>query len=159
MDPCATIHLLKGNNKTCLCTLIFHYIVSLLLNLVFCSPGHEVLKVSYCDRYLSVICTSVSPSFHQQFLQTTSSPRPMVQFQNNFTEMFLGWSSTKIAKMVLIHWTKWLPELNIEKTFNRHLLLDQWIGSKIFSQKGFLGDPLPKLLKSFCSTGQNGCLS
>ena len=29
--------------------------------------------------------------------------------------MFLEWLSTKIAKMVLLHWTKWLPELKQEK--------------------------------------------
>ena len=27
----------------------------------------------------------------------------MAKFQNNFTEMFLGWPSTKIAKMVRLH--------------------------------------------------------
>ena len=42
----------------------------------------------------------------------------MARFQNNFTEMFLGWSSTKIAKMVLVCWTKWLPELKMEKPLN-----------------------------------------
>ena len=44
----------------------------------------------------------------------------MAQFQNNFTDMFLGWPSTEIAKMVPLCWTKWPPELKIEKT-NKHL--------------------------------------
>ena len=39
----------------------------------------------------------------------------MAQFQNNFIEMFIEWLSTKISKMVLLHWTKWLPELKQEK--------------------------------------------
>ena len=41
----------------------------------------------------------------------TSPPRPMAWFQNNFTEMFLGWPSTKITKMVPVCCTKWPPEL------------------------------------------------
>ena len=55
------------------------------------SPKHEVLKVSYCDQYLSVVRRpSVRPSVRRQhFLQTTSPPRPVGQFQNNFTQMFL----------------------------------------------------------------------
>ena len=40
---------------------------------------------------------------------------PMARFQNNFTEVFLGWPSTKIAKMVLLCWTKWPPKLKVEK--------------------------------------------
>ena len=35
-------------------------------------------------------------------------------------------------------------------------LLDQWTDFKIILQKCSLGDPLPKLLKSFRSTEQNG---
>ena len=52
---------------------------------VFSSPEYEVLNVSYCDRHLSV-----RPSVRLQFLQTTSPPRPMARFQNNFTDMFIG---------------------------------------------------------------------
>ena len=40
------------------------------------------------------------------------------QIQNNFTEIFLGWPSTKIAKMVLLRWTKWPPKIKIEKPLN-----------------------------------------
>ena len=66
----------------------------------------------------------------------TSPPRPLTQFQNNFTGMFLGWPSTKIAQTVLLGWTRWPPELKLEKTLNissvnhllkRHLLLNQWM--------------------------------
>ena len=88
--------------------------------------------------------------------KTTSSPRPVGRFQNNFTEMFLGWPSTKIAKMVLLRWTKWPSKLKIEKPFKRHLLLGQWADSKIILQECSLDDPLPKLLKWFCSAEQNG---
>ena len=34
---------------------------------------------------------------------------------SSFTEMFLLWSFTKIAKMVLFGWTKWPPELKKKK--------------------------------------------
>ena len=40
---------------------------------------------------------------------------PMIGFQNNFTEMFLLYPLTKIAKMVPFDLTKWPPELKIEK--------------------------------------------
>ena len=35
---------------------------------------------------------------------------PLNQIQNNFTEMFIIMPSTKIAQMVMLHQTKWLPE-------------------------------------------------
>ena len=39
----------------------------------------------------------------------------MAEFQNNVISMFLLCHFAKIAKMVLLCWTKWLPELKIEK--------------------------------------------
>ena len=83
--------------------------------------------------------------------KTTSSPRPIGRFQNNFTGMFLGWPSTKIAKMVPLRWTKWPSKLKIEKPFKRHLLPGQWADFKIISQKCSLDDSLLKLLKWFRS--------
>ena len=82
----------------------------------------------------------------------------MAIFQNNVIEMFLGWPSTKIAEIVPLRWRKGPPELKIEekKTFKRHLHLDQWLDFKVISQKCFLDNPLPKLLKSFCFAEQNG---
>ena len=79
----------------------------------------------------------------------TSPLRPMDWFQNNFTEMNLGWPSTKITKIVQLHWNKWLPELKIEKTFQWRLLLVQWTNFKIILWKYSFGDPLSKLLKSY----------
>ena len=38
--------------------------------------------------------------------------------------MFLEWPSTKIAKMVLLGWTKWPPGLKIEKKKKKKLLED-----------------------------------
>ena len=42
------------------------------------------------------------------------------------------------------------------KTFKRLLLLNQCIDFQIILQEGSLGDPLPKLLKQFCSMEQDG---
>ena len=42
------------------------------------------------------------------------------------------------------------------KTFKRLLLLQKCIDFKIILQEGSLGDPLPKLLKPFCSVEQDG---
>ena len=42
----------------------------------------------------------------------------MAWFQNDFIEIFLISPFTKIAKMVLLCWTKWSPELKIEKPLN-----------------------------------------
>ena len=55
----------------------------------------------------------------------------MTGIKNNFTEMFLLCSLTKISKMVPFGLTKWPPELKIEKgrhasdnnLLKRHLLL------------------------------------
>ena len=39
----------------------------------------------------------------------------MSWFQSNFSEVFLLWPFTKIAKIIPLGWTKWPPELKIEK--------------------------------------------
>ena len=71
---------------------------------------------------------------------------PWPVFQNDFTEMFLGWPFSRILKMVLLCWTKWPSELKIEKNiFERHVLLSPWCIFKI-SHKCFFAWPLPKLL-------------
>ena len=43
----------------------------------------------------------------------------MSWFQSNFSEVFLLWPFTKIAKIVPLSWTKWPPELKIEKNNNK----------------------------------------
>ena len=56
------------------------------------------------------------------------------------------WPSTKIAHTVPLNWTRWPPELKIEKPIKRLLLLNGWLILKI-SQKCLLCHCLPKLLK------------
>ena len=51
-------------------------------------------------------------------LLTTSSAKSVDRFWNNFTGMFLRWLSTKIAQTVPLRWTRWPPELKIEKPLN-----------------------------------------
>ena len=43
----------------------------------------------------------------------TAPPWPVAQFQNDVTEIS-SFPFTKIAKMVPLCWTKWLPEQKIE---------------------------------------------
>ena len=64
---------------------------------------------------------------------------------------------TKIAKMVLLCWTKWSPELKVEKPLNN--TSGQWLDFKIIPHKYSSYAPLPKLLKWFFSAEQNGCQS
>ena len=47
------------------------------------------------------------------------SSEPLVQIQNNFTELFLMMASTKIAQMVQPGWIKGPPELLINNTSSR----------------------------------------
>ena len=50
-----------------------------------------------------------------------SPPKPMAQFQKKtFTKMFLLWAFNKIAKIVWLPWTKWLPQLKIENPLNNN---------------------------------------
>ena len=61
----------------------------------------------------------------------------MARFQNNFSEMFLLCPFTKIAKIVWLRWTKWPPELKVEKgaktvmrlltIYLRDIFSGQWI--------------------------------
>ena len=55
---------------------------------VFSSPEHKVLKVSYCDHPVSGVRRQSSVVCRQQFIQSTSAPKLLDQFQNNFTQMF-----------------------------------------------------------------------
>ena len=45
--------------------------INLIFDTIFSSPDHKVLRVSNCDRPMSVV--------HQQFLLTSSSPKPLGQ--------------------------------------------------------------------------------
>ena len=60
----------------------------IIIFFVFSSPEHKVLKVSYCDHPVSGVRRQSSVVRRQQFIQSTSPPKLLDQFQNNFTQMF-----------------------------------------------------------------------
>ena len=78
-------------------------------------------------------------------LLTTFPPEPLVQIQNNFTGLCFIMPLTKIALMVLLHWTKGLPELQIRNIFKRHFLLNHWYKFKIISLNCSSRCLLPKI--------------
>ena len=86
-------------------------------------------------------------------------PEPLVQIQNNFTELFLIMPFTKIAQMGQLRWTKGPPELQTRNIFKLDFLLNHWPKFKITSQNCSSRCVLPKLHKWFCSTEQRGCQS
>ena len=47
----------------------------------FSSPEHIVLRVSYCDRSLSGVRTSLCPSVREQLLKNSSPLKPPNRFQ------------------------------------------------------------------------------
>ena len=71
--------------------------------------------------------------------------------------MFLMWLSTKIAQTVQLYWTRWPPELKIEKPSIDFPLLNQCIDFKKIIQECSLGDYPLKFLKPFRSVEQDGC--
>ena len=70
--------------------------------------------------------------------------------------MFLRWLSTKIAQTVPLRWTRWPPELKIEKSSIDFSSLTSASILKKIIQECSLGDYLPKLLKPFRSVEQDG---
>ena len=102
-----------------------------------------MLGMSYCDRPVSIVRR---PQFASNNISSVTSGRISTKID--------GRSSTKIAQIVLLRCTKWLPELKREKPLKD--FLGQWPDFKIISQKCSLGDPLPKQLKWFPSAEQNG---
>ena len=106
----------------------------------------------HCSNCSTLLNKVAARAKNRKTRKMTSPPRPIGWFQHNLVKMFFGWPSTKIAKMVPLRWTKWPSELKIEKPFKRHLLFGRWANFKIISPECSLEDPLPVLLKWFCST-------
>ena len=84
------------------------------------------IVISLCP--LSVVRALSTFCFKRLLLQNrTSPPKQQDGFWNNFTGRFLGWPSIKIAQTVLLHWTRWPPELKIEKHLNDFSWTRGWI--------------------------------
>ena len=89
-------------------------------------------------------------SNRQQCLKKSPSSKPLDRFTPNFTGMILGWPPFKIAQTVFLCWTRWPPELEIEKPLKKKLLLLKgWMFFEIIQQECTFGDSLPKLLTLF----------
>ena len=71
-----------------------------------------------CSNSSASLNKMAARAINRNKLLTTSSAISMDRFWNNFTGMFLRWLSTKIAQTVPLHWTRWPPELKIEKPLN-----------------------------------------
>jgi len=59
--------------------------IRVIAMLIFSSPEHKVLSVSYCDRSLSVVrrrpsCVVRHPSSVNVFTQTSSPLKPLIGF-------------------------------------------------------------------------------
>ena len=73
-----------------------------------CSSGYLLPKL---HKWFASLNKRAARALDKKYLQTASPPAPLVQIQDNCTALFLIISSTKIAQMVALHWTKGLPEL------------------------------------------------
>ena len=69
--------------------------------LLFSSPEHNMLRLSYCDWSLSVVCLSVRKQLLKNLL--------LWNRQWNFTEMILRWCTFKILQRFQFHEELWLP--------------------------------------------------
>ena len=104
---------------------------------------HESL-FQYCTNGSAPPNRRAARAPDKKYLKMTS-PEPLVQIQNNFTELFLIMPFTKIAQMVLLCLTKRLPEIKIRNIFKRHLLLNHWSKFKIIYTEMFLMMPSTKI--------------
>ena len=71
-----------------------------------------------CSNDSATLNKMAARAINTNKLLTTSSAKSMDRFWNNFTGMFLRWLSTKIAQTDRLRWTRWPPELKIEKPLN-----------------------------------------
>ena len=100
----------------------------------------------------------VTRAVDKNYLQMTS-PELLVQIQNNFTELFLIMSSSKIAQMVSLYPTKWLQEIQkyrYRAVDKKYLITTSSPEGLVQIQNNFSKCPPPKMQKWFCSTEQNG---
>ena len=81
-----------------------------MICVVFSSPDHNVLRMSYCDRSMTGVRPFVRPSVPEQLLGKKSSPlKTAKRFQLNFTEMILGWCIFRKLQRFEFHEELWLP--------------------------------------------------
>ena len=71
-----------------------------------------------CSKNSATLNKMDARVINRNMLLTTSSAKSVDRFWNNCIGMFLRWLSTKLAQTVPLHWTRWPPELKIEKALN-----------------------------------------
>ena len=81
-----------------------------------CSSWYPLPK--YCKHVFAPLNKMAAKAPDRKYLQKASTPEPLVQIQNNFTELFLIIPSTNIAQMTLLHWTKGLVSSRQEISLN-----------------------------------------
>ena len=111
-----------------------------------------MLKVSYCDSHLSVVCQCVN-----FFIQTTSVLKPLIGFWPNFTEAIPRCSSTKVVQTIPVGCISRSPshKIGFQNAIFKDLLVWNYKVQSfhiwyIASSRG----PLPNLFK-LCPWGQN----
>ena len=119
-------------------TIKWHLLQGQLANFKIISQKWSLEK--HCSNCSTLLNKVAARAKNRKTHKMTSPLRPIGWFQHNLVEMFFGWPSTKIAKMVPLCWTKWPSELKIEKPFKRHLLFGQWA-------RMFLGRPSTSFAK------------
>ena len=90
---------------------ILVWLLTIVLMMVISSTGQR--PASYCHGVVSVVHPSVGPIIHEcvckLFLLKTSPEKLSSRFLQNFTGMFLRWSSFKFLHMNVFHEEFWLP--------------------------------------------------
>ena len=119
-----------------------------------CSAWYPPPKL---HKWFALLKKRTTRTLDKNYLQMTSL-EPLVQIQNNFTELFLMMLSIEIAQMVLLSQTKGPPVLKIGNIFKR-LLLNHWSKIQIISQNCSWWCSLPEMQKLFRFTEQNECHS
>ena len=96
-----------------------------------CFPWYPLLKLHKKFRYAEQKGPYSSRTSLNDISSWTTSPNSKI-----FHRIAPHDASTKIVQMVLIRWTKRLPELQIRNVFQRQIL-NQWSKFKIISQNCF----------------------
>ena len=71
-----------------------------------------------CSNDSAMLNMMAARAINRNKLLKTSSAKLVDRFWNYFTGMFLRQLSSKIAQTILLSWTRWPPELKIEKPLN-----------------------------------------
>ena len=129
----------------------------MLLENIFSSPEHKVLRMRYCDQSLSVVVRRASSVVRKLFLLKHLLWKRSFRFWPNFTGMFPGWSPTKVVQIVPVGCISRSRGHKIgfqNAIFNNLIVLNNKAQSFHIWYIALSKGPLPKLFK-ICPWGQN----